>query len=69
MENFAYKQHYYPGYKFVNDEIMVVQDDRNVELRGDDYSVVSYAENEFTGAAPEDFKLVDAALSWGVNVC
>ena len=65
VENFAYKQHYYPGYKFVNDEIMVVQDDRNVELRGDDYSVVSYAENEFTGAAPEDFKPVDAALSWG----
>ena len=65
VENFAYKYHYYPDYQFVNDEIMVIQDDRNVELRGDDYSVVNYAENEFTGNAPENFKPIDAALSWG----
>lgn len=65
VENFAYKYHYYPNMTFWDDEIMVVQDDRCVELNGEDYSAVNYAGNEFVGGFPADFQPIDAALSWG----
>lgn len=65
VENFTFKDKYYEGLEFLSDEIMVVQDEKCVELNGNTFEVMAYAEDEFSGDMPSNFKPRDAVLTWG----
>ena len=65
VENFTFKDKYYDGLEFLSDEVMVVQDDKCVELNGNTFEVMAYAEDEFSGSVPRNFEPCDAVLTWG----
>lgn len=65
VENFVSKDNSFEGEEFSDDEIMVLQQDRCVELDGVTYKPIAYAENEFMDGTPDNFAPVDAVLSYG----
>ena len=64
VENFVSKDNSFEGEEFSDDEIMVLQKERCVELDGINYKPIAYAENEFMDGMPADFEPVEAVLSY-----
>ena len=65
VENFVSKDNSFEGQAFSDDEIMVLQKDRCVELDGITYKPVAHAEDEFMDGTPSGFEPIDAVLSYG----
>lgn len=62
VENFVYAEN--TSDLELQSEVMVLQQNRCVELDGNNLTPVSYAENEFAGSVPLHFEPEAAVLSW-----
>lgn len=64
VENFTCGDYAYEGIEYISDEVMVIQEDKCIELHGNTLERQVFTEEEFLGPVPSGFSPKDAVLSW-----
>lgn len=64
VENFTCRDYDYPGIDPIDDELMIIQENKCIELHGNTLERQVFSEEEFLGEIPAGFSPQDAVLSW-----